>query len=289
MATTSRGRKGFLVSVVGLILVVLGVLWLAVIFPALDKIPTGYERTFYFEGDFTVGPPGNSTSFPIEQIIHQKGSGTKDGALLIQEKRTVFRTDTTPPTDISFRYGDESTLAVDRHTLKFATDIDERNRSGYWGPPRGLGEGDTFELYHDGAGKPLTARYVREETFRGMRVVVFQIQEDNIARGTDPTSGLPLLLDVRLTLTIDPKSGTVVNQDSTTTTSMSMMGQEIPVQISNVRYAERTIGELLDVARDAQRSLLWFEAVIPWVLVGVGAFMVVIDTLFIGRRKVAKT
>lgn len=285
MATQSQGRKGFVVSVVGLILVILGVLWLAVIFPALDKMPADYERTLYFDGDFTVLNPATQSmvNFPIEQILEQKATGTQDGALLIHEKRTVENAVTGD--DLSAYYGDESILAVDRHTLKFATDIDERDRAGYWGPPRGLGEGDTFDLYHDGADEALTARYVKDETFREMKVVVFQIQEGNIAIGTDPTSHLPLLLDVTLTLTIDPKTGTVVNQDSTTTTSIDMMGTKVSVQISNVKYAERTIVDLMDVAEDAGKMLMWFESVIPWVLIGLGAFMVVIDTIFIGRRK----
>ncbi len=285
MSAQGQRRKGFVVSIVGLILVILGVLWLAVIFPALDKLPTDYERTLYFDGNFTVLNPATQSMdfFLIEQIIDQKGNGTEDGALLIHEKRTIFRTDTTPPTDISFIYGDESTLAVNRHTLKFVPDIDERHREGYWGPPRGLGKGDTFDLYHDGANRALTARYVRDDTFRGMKVAIFQIQEGNISRGDNT------YLDVSLTLTIHSKSGTVVNQDSTTITSIDMGGPGGPVQvqISNVWYAERTIVDLMDTARDAGKMLMWFEDVIPWVLIGLGAFMVVIDTVFLGRRKAA--
>jgi hydrogenase maturation factor len=291
MAAEKQRRRGFVVSIVGLILVILGVLWIAVIFPALDKIPTDYARTYYFDGNFTVLNPDTQSMdfFPIEQILAQKANGTQGGALLIHEKRTVLRTDTTPPTDISLMYGDESTLAVDRHTLKFVTDIDERHRTGYWGPPRGLGKGDTFDLYNPGANKPLTARYEKDDEFRGMKVVIFKIQEGNITIGTDPTSHLTLLMDTTITLTIDPKTGTVVDQDSTTTTSMDMMGTKVPVQISNIRYAESTIVDLMDVAKDAQRSLLWFETVIPWVLIGLGAIMVIIDAAFISKRKAAQS
>jgi hydrogenase maturation factor len=96
-------------------------------------------------------------------------------------------------------------------------------------------------------------------------------------------------MDTTITLTIDPKTGTVVDQDSTTTTSMDRIGTKVPVQISNVRYAESTIVDLMDVAKDAQRSLLWLETVIPWVLIGLGAIMVIIDAAFISRREAAQS
>jgi len=285
MATEKKGRRGFIVSAVGLVLVILGVLWVAVIFPSLDKMPTDYERTLYFDGDFTVLDPATQSviSFPIEQTLAQKATGTEDGALLIHEKRTIINTAIN--VDVSNVYGDESTLAVDRHTLKFVPTIDERGRTGYWGPPRGLGKGDSFDLWNDGAQKPLPVKYVRDDEFRGMKVVIFETDEGNITI-TDPRSQTTLLFDINLQLTIDPKTGTVVDQDSTSTTSMSVMGNKVPVQISNVRYAEENIVDLMDVAKDAQNMLLWFETVIPWVLIGVGAILVIIDTLFLSRRKV---
>lgn len=290
MAAEKQKRRGFVVSIGGLILVILGILWIAVIFPAMDKIPTDYARTYYFDGTYQLADPttGNlGHAFPIEQSLAQEGNGTQDGALLIHEVRIVKNAMTDQVIDP--RFNDESILAVDRHTLKFVTDIDERHRTGCWGPPRGLGKGDTFYLYNPGANKPLTARYVKADEFRGMKVVIFKIQEGNITIGTDPTSHLPLLMDTTITLTIDSKTGTVVDQDSTTTTSMDMMGTKVPVQISNVRYAESTIVDLMDVAKDAQKMLLWFETVIPWVLIGLGAIMVIIDAAFISRRKAAQS
>jgi hydrogenase maturation factor len=252
-------------------------------------MPTDYERTLYFDGNFTVLNPATQSMdfFPIEQILEQKATGTQDGALFIHENYIMKNAATGD--DISAYYGFEQTLAVDRHTLKIVTNIDENHRSGYWGPPRGLGKGDTFELYNPGPNKPQTARYVKDDEFRGMKVVIFKIQEGNITIGTDPTSHLPLLMDTTITLTIDPKTGTVVDQDSATTTSLDMMGTKVPVQISDVRYAESTIVDLTDVAKDAQRSLFWMETVIPWVLIGLGAIMVIIDAAFISRRKAAQS
>jgi hydrogenase maturation factor len=282
-------RRGFVVSIVGLILVILGVLWVAIIFPALDKMPTDYARTYYFDGNFMVVDPATQLmeSFPIEQILEQKANGTQDGALLIHEKRTILRTDTNPATDISSIYGDESTLAVDRHTLKFVPDIDMMHRTGYWEPPRGLGkDNSSFDLWNPGANEPLTAEYMQTEDFRGMKVVLFRIDAGNITL-PGAESSVTLYYKTTIDLLIDPRTGTVVDQDSVSITSLDPMGS-MPVQISNVRYAETTIVDQMDVAKDAQRMLLWFETVIPWVLIGLGAIMVIIDAAFISRTKAAQ-
>jgi hypothetical protein len=282
MASQKKVKKGFIVSIVGLLLVILGVLWLAVIFPWLDKVPTDYARTYYFDGSYKLFTQQGDLTIPISQTLAQKAVGTEGNALLIHEVRTV--TNAITGESLGPQYDDESTLAVDRHTLKFVKEIDERHREGYWGPPRGLGEGDSFDLWNEGAHKALTANYVESYDFRGMNVVLFRIDEADIPTGTNPVTQMPMYLSTTIDLSIDPKTGTVVDQDSVTTTSMEMMGQKIPVQISNVRYAEQTITELMDVARDAQKMLLWFETVIPWLLIGLGAVMVVVDTLFLGRR-----
>jgi hydrogenase maturation factor len=287
MATPKPRKRRFVVSIVGVVLVILGVLWITVIFPSLDKVPTSYERSYYFVGNFTVVNPATQSMdfFPIAQTLAQRANGTQDGALLIHEKRIVLRTDTNPPTDISSIYGDESTLAIDAHTLKFMTNVDERNRTGYWGPPRGLGKDkSSFDLWNEGAHAALPARYVRDEEFRGMKVVLFRIDEGNITI-INPQTQLPLMMSTTINLWIDPKTGTVVDQDSTTTTSMNIAGNIVPLQISNVRYAESTIVDLMGVAKDAARMLLLFTTVIPWVLIGVGIVLFIIDTTFIGRRR----
>jgi hypothetical protein len=283
MASQKKAKKGFIVSVVGLILVIIGVLWLAVIFPWMDKVPTDYGHTYYFDGSFQFFTQQGNLTIPIAQTLAQEATGTEGNALLIHEVRTVKNAITQE--GLGPEYNDESTLAVDRHTLEFVPEIDERGRTGQWGPPRGLGEGDSFDLWNEGAHKPMAAKYVEDYEFRGMKVVLFRIDETNIPIGTNPATQMDMYLSTIIDLTIDPKTGTVVDQDSVTTTSIDMMGQKIPVQISNVRYAEQTIVELMDVAKDAQNMLLWFETVIPWLLIGVGGIMVVIDTLFLGRKQ----
>ena len=48
-------RLGIILAAVGVILVIVGALWMAVIFPSMEKIPADYERTTKFEGDYILG------------------------------------------------------------------------------------------------------------------------------------------------------------------------------------------------------------------------------------------
>lgn len=278
MVTKRRGLTHYrtlILPVVGALLAVFGALWVGIIFPSLDKMPADYERTYYFDGTFSVMNAATLSmdSFPIKQTLAQQAVGTEGGALLIHEVRTIINAGTGE--DISAIYGDESILAIDAHTLEFMPEVDERGRWGQFGPPRPLGVGDSFALWNPGAQQALTANYVSKEDFRGLGVLVFEIDEANIPIGPEPTSGMELYLSPRITLWIEPSSGTVVNQTSETITSIEMVGAMMPVQIANVDYAEETIVDLMGTAWSARSMLLWFRTLLPWITIGVGAVLVI--------------
>ncbi|MBM3155972.1 MAG: DUF3068 domain-containing protein [Chloroflexi bacterium] len=287
MTAKKVGWGGITLSVAGLILLIVGILWLTIIFPMLAKLPTDYERSYYFEGTFWVAnsSTGGMDVFPIEQTLAHKAAGTQGNILFIDEKWTVTRTDTSPPTDISAVFGEESTLAVDRSTLKYVPDVDEQGRLGYWGPPRGLGEGDSFDVWNRGAHQALIAYYVTTQEFRGLQVVIFKIMENDLPLGNHPQTQLPLFMGTTIYLTIEPKSGTVVEQNALSTTSMEMASGKVPVQIANVKWTEQTISELVDVAKDAVKMLFWFETVVPWLLIGIGAIILIVGVAAIARGR----
>jgi len=284
-----RGYRIIILALVGAALAIFGAVWSAVIFPSLDKVPLNYEKTLSFDGTFMVANPMTQSmdTIPISQTLEQKAVGTEDGALLIHEVRTVKNSVTGEV--LPAIYNDETTLAIDRHTLMFVPDVDERGRTGYWGPPKGLGEGDSFDLWNPGAGRPLTARYARSENFRGIDVVVFTINESDINLGKEPQSGGNLLFTTTIKLWIEPSSGAVVNQESTTTTSIDMMGMKMPLQISTVNYAENTIVALMDTARSASWLLLWVKTLIPWIAICVGALLVIISGIIVAVRDLRKS
>lgn len=284
MATKGQSKKGLIIGVVGLVLIILGVLWMTVLFPALNKMPATLDHTLYFDGNLTVPDPTTHAlvTLPIEEVLVQKDAGTQDDALFVHENYQVNNAITGENLPA---YTVDQTLAVDRKTLAIVTDIDEQHRSGYWGPPRGLGESDTFDLWNPGAHRALTAIYVKADTFRDMKVVIFKIDAKDISLGNDSQTQLPLLMDTTINLTIEPKTGVVVDEEALTTTSVDMGGEKAPVVITYVRYAERTIVDLMDKAKSASKMLMLMQTVVPGVLIGVGAVLVIINIAFTRRKK----
>jgi hypothetical protein len=285
MAKQKLGRSGIILSVIGIVLVIVGILWITVIFPALAQIPKGYARTYYSDGTFSVlnSDTQSMDSFPVEQALAQKAIGSKDGAMLIQQKSTVVNSAT--GTDLSAYYGDESTLAIERKTLKFMPAVDERGRSGYWSPPAGLSPASSFAIYIDSVNEPLTATYVKTEEFQGLKVVVFQASASDVPIGTNPQNGLAMFSSTTVNLTIEPKTGTVVDQTAVATTSMDMGGNKVPVLVANVGWNDATVSDMVKVAKDGLGMLFWFQAVLPWLLVGIGAVLLILGVILIARRR----
>ena len=285
MATKKLGWSGIILSVIGIVLVIVGILWVTVIFPALAQIPKDYERTYYFDGTFSVlnSDTQSMDSFPIEQALAQKANGTKDGAMLIHEKSTVVNSAT--GTDLSAYYGDESTLAIERKTLKFMPAVDERGRTGYWAPPMGLSPASSFAIYIDSVNEPLTATCVKSEELQGLKVLVFQVSASDISLGTNPQNGLAMYSSTTVSLTIEPKTGTVVDQIAVATTSMDMGGNKVPVLVANVGWTDATVADMVKTAKDGVGMLFWFQAVLPWLLIGIGAVSLIIGVVLMVRKQ----
>ena len=283
MVTQKLGWGGLL-TVIGVVLVILGLVWMTVIFPAMAQISTGYAHTYYSDGTFSVlnADTQSMDSFPVELALAQKANGTADGVLFIHEKSTVVNSAT--GTDLSAYYGDESTLAIERKTLKFAS-IDERGRAGYWSPPMGIGQGSSFAMYIDSVNEPLTATYVKSEELQGLKVLVFQMSASDVSLGTNPQNGLAMFANTTVTLTIEPKTGTVVDQNATSITSMDMGGNKVPVLVANVAWTDATVTDMVKTAKDGVGMLFWFQAVLPWLLIGIGAVLLIVGAVLMIRKQ----
>jgi uncharacterized membrane protein len=288
MAKQKLGWSGIILSVIGIVLVIVGIVWMTVIFPALAQIPTDYERTYYSDGTFSVlnSETQSMDTFPVEQALAQKAVGTQDGTLLIHEKSTVVNSAT--GTDLSAYYGDESTLAITRKTLKFAPSIDERGRTGYWAPPMGLSPESSFAIYIDSVNEPLPASYVKSEVFQGLKVDVFQISASDVSLGTNPQNGLAMYSSTTVNLAIEPKTGTPVDQTALVTTSMDMGGTKVPVLVANLGWTDATVTDMVKVAKDAVGMLFWFQTMLPWLLVGIGAVLLILGVILIARKREAE-
>ena len=262
-------RSGIIVTIVGVVLVILGAVWMTVFFPSQEKIPTDYERTLYFEGTQNV-------------TREQVATGTVDNVLLIDEQITA-----TDPTTGQVLSSELNKLAVDRSTRQMVPDYGDIPREGYWSPPSHLKQGGNFKLWNPKVNEPVETSYMGKEEFRGLTVFKYEVNK----------TGVPIIppaqqtgfdrLDSQITLWVEPESGVTVDQRSVTTYYITYLLGENPAFISDVKFTDGTIADLVDTAQSARTQLLWFGIYIPWIVIGLGGILTVVGVVTIVRRSMA--
>jgi len=269
-------RKRYLLAtaIVGIILVVVGVLWMTVIFPALAKMPADYEREICFNGNFNVFDLATQQlqEIPVIMVREHKAVGVEGNVLLIKE--VVTFTHAQDGTDISEQFGSESTLAVDRSTREHVSGLGDMDREGGFGFPSWVSKEQSYPIWNPKAAASMDAHFVAEEEFRGLKVLVFQIDEKDVVAPPDEQMPVEGTMDTTITFRVEPVTGVTITNESLTTVRVPMMGED-PVFIGTTTFAEETIAELMDLAVSNRTKLLWFRTYLPWLLIGLGLIALV--------------
>ncbi len=269
-------KKWYLLAtaIVGIILVVLGVVWMTAIFPALAKMPADYEREIYFDGNFNVFDLATQQlqEIPIVMVRDHKAIGVEGNALLIKEVVTV--THAQDGTDLSERYGSEDDLAVDRSTRQHVPGLGDMDREGGFGFPAWVSKEQSYPVWNPKAVASMDAHFVAEEEFRGLKVLVFQIDEKDIVAPASEQMPIEGTMDTTIVFRVEPVTGVTITNDSLTTVRVPMMGED-PIFIGTTTFAEETIAELMDLAGSNRTKLLWFRTYLPWLVIGLGIIALV--------------
>ena len=269
-------KKWYLLApaIAGIILVVVGVLWMTVIFPALTKMPADYEREIYFDGNFNVFDLATQQlqEIPIVMVRDHEAFGVEGNALLIKE--VVTFTNAQDGTDLSERFGSEEDLAVDRSTRQHVPGLGDMNRDGGFGFPSWVSKEQSYPVWNPKAAAALDAHFVAEEEFRGLKALVFQIDEKDIVAPATEQMPVEGTMDTTITFRVEPVTGITITNDSLTIVRVPMIGED-PVFIGTTTFAEQTIVELVDLAVSIRTKLLWFHTYLPWLLIGPGLIALV--------------
>lgn len=302
MAAQGLGLKGYkkvIFALTGAILIVFGALWMTAVFPSLMKAPTDLDKTQTFVGtvQFADQTGALSEPIPLSQTRHQTGIGTEGDNVLIVEEVITFANAVTGEA-IPFMPPTTSTITVDRSTLEMvSSETADMERQGQWSPPSQLAEGDSFMVWNPAAGMALEATYVRSDTFQGLDVLIFQINEEFLSLGQEEQQvapGVMMLLDKYLTtdiiLTIEPTTGVPVNTVAHTAIGYAPpMMDPVPSFVQDVRYSEATIASYMDTATSARSQLFLFGTLIPWIAIGFGAVLLATPAILVAARKLRKT
>ncbi len=268
-------------TIVGVVIVVFALVWLLAIFPAMNKLPEDHHRVVNFDGTYQVMNPDTQAmdSIPVCVQRVQDATDVQDNVLIINQ--TVTCTHAQAGMELP-QFGLAEVLGVDRSNREYVSGYGDMERSGQFCFPSDAQE-ESYSVWIPSAGRPLEAEFKGEEEFHGLKVFNFQISEQNLDIGTQEGTGLPQVMDIVTTMTIEPVSGTTVDTTSDTTYSIDMQGMKIPYYISSIGFTEDTIDELVDTAKDARSMILWATVYGFWIAIGVGAALIVTGVVMFAR------
>lgn len=269
-------------TIVGLVLVVFALIWSLAIFPAMAKIPTDYEREYTFEG-FILQLNSETMSLdeiPTNVVRLLTATGTPDDVLLLQQ-------------DVNFYHAEAGILltsssevyGLDRTTRENVPGYGDMDRSGQFTFPAGV-EQETYAFWSSSAMTALSANFVSEETFQGITVYNFKIDSENLDAGTMEGTGLPQTMDVLCEIKVEPVSGVPVYTASTTTVKAPLTPEgPMPIYVNYFAFTSETTDEMVDLAESTRSTILWFSVYGFWIVIAVGAALVVTGVVKAIRNK----
>lgn len=269
-------------TILGLVLVVFSLVWLLAIFPAMAKMPTDYEREYTFEGFIKQL---NSETMSLDEIPTNvvrllTATGTQDDVLLLKQEVNFYHAQAgILLTSSSEVYG------LDRTTRENVSGYGDMDRSGQFTFPAGV-EQKAYTFWSSSAMTTLPANFVSEETFQGITVYNFKIDSENLDAGTMEGTGLLQTMDVLTEIKVEPVSGVPVYTASTTTVKAPLLpGDPIPIYVNYFAFTSETTDEMVDTATSARSMILWATVYGFWIVIGVGAALIVVGVVMAIRTK----
>ena len=274
-------------TIVGAVLVVFALVWLFAIFPAMAKMPTDYERTYTFEG--FVGQ-FNSDTMSLDEIPTDvdrilTAHGTEDDVLLLQQDINIYVAQHVPQVGGDLIRSTSDIYGLDRTTRENVSGYGDMDRSGQFTFPAGT-EPETYSFWSSSAMTALPANFISEETYHGITVYNFKIDLSDLPAGTMQGTEVPQTMDVLTEIKVEPTSGVPVYTSTTTTIKAQLMpGDPMPIYINSMSFTSETIDKMVDLAKDSRTMMLWASVYGFWIVIGVGAALIVTGVMLAIRAK----
>lgn len=268
---------------IGLIIIVLAVVFLYAIFPGMAKLPEDYEQEYGFEGSVQVYVSALGVLVPIDtkmtRMLEATGV-TDDDVLLLKQDITFFEANSGAPlASINPALASLNTSEVyglDRTDRTNVPGEGDQSRSGQFTFPADVQQ-ITYQYWSSSTRSTLPATFVKEETYQGITVYVFEINSDGNAYTADEATGLPRTMDVYAKIRVEPVSGVPVYALSRTTINLQHpLAGSMPVLINESAYTSATVDEMVDLAESTSNLILWASVYGFWILIGIGGVLLLI-------------
>ena len=268
----------------GLVLVIFSLVWLFAIFPAMAKLPADHHKVVNFEGTYKVmnAQTRSLDEIPVKVKREQQAQEVQDNVLIINQVITTAHAES--GTDLS-QFGLSEVLGVERSEREYVPGYGDMERSGQFCFPEKV-EKKSYPFWIPTAGRPLETVFVDEEEFHGLKVFTFEINEQDLDIGTEERSGLDQLLDISVKMKVEPVSGTTVYSESINTIKIVATPEMIvTIYISDIKFTDDTITDLVDIAGSARTQLLWARVYGFWLVLGLGIVLTLAGVVGIIRAK----
>jgi hypothetical protein len=275
----------------GLCALAAGAILLSVYSPRMELMPEDYKYDVVLEGTLQIpdGTPDQLVEYPVTVSRSQKVFRTEDRKAWVSETTEII----SPSGPLPPGFGETIVeVAVDRETYTYVTKdelfmVADELPKGYFAFPPDVKRDSEYAIWIPEMFQALPARYVGSSQVDGLTLDTYLMEVSKVTVWSDSHGTLEREGDVRITYSVEPRSGVIVDQDfQIARRSLGTESIWLATFTSRLKYTAETVSANLDRARTERRRLMVIGTWLPWSILGLGMFLSVAGAGLFGARRV---
>ena len=282
-------------------LVIFGVVWVTIIFPGLKKVPDDLNKTVQYDGVVTMIDPETYQPLNYDVIVTRRCKAVRCRGDVIYIREDISFVDKETGQEIVPLRGSDL-LAVDRMSRANVPHQGDQSREGLWQFPLNVRAGQDYPVQVSGSPTALEARYVGQEDFMGLNVLVYEVTTPEGGIDTPGRWGNPeMWLNRWIRIKVEPLSGTTVSfEDETEKIARIPVFDELfpqtrPIKFTNMTvyehhlvFTNETVKQAVHDGKFYHWALPWGNTYLPWLVFGLGTIMGLSGSILLVRRKAVR-
>jgi hypothetical protein len=284
-----RRKVGVALSILGVLLAVFGIVWIAVVWPSLAKVPADLVQQVDLQGTVSLYDAESGATVSYDVIGHRKYTAVEASEDIVYLDEDVWfdLAGTNPPQELK-QLREEFFLGIDRVTRQNLEGRGDGVGGGHYSFPFNVSRDKVYPFWNEKNPVNLDCKYVDEIDFEGLHLYVFEMSTPEEGLTTPASFDIPeMKIDQKVTLYVEPVSGVTVRMESTTRRSGTIpVPDELypitgPVSYKpvtfyedNLTFTQDTIDDLVGQAKSAKTQVALAKNLLPWLSIGIGIALV---------------
>ena len=294
MFPRKKQRWGLALIAGGLILVILGALWMTVLSPSMNVMQCDMDSITYETGTVTVLNTQALYSEGTIQYITYNVTLTREveavncsgNTIYLSENVSMVDSDTGIPLTM---LTSNTLMAIDRKTRMYVTNADPEHKNGYFCTPAGVTKDDVLDVWITGNPGTIKSYYTGEGNLDGLHVMYRAANTPEDGLTVPSTNTTPeMKVYAQYQSKCEPVTGEDVWASSSTTRTMLVNGNEITVYQDNLTFTHATTANMVQDAKNNKSKVILFGTTMPWVIIAIGLLEIVIGVWMSRRPKTIK-